>query len=106
MWILHWIMHPIEFFLIFSPFFLKILKIYLFLERGEGREKEGEKHRYVVASRTPPTGDLVCNPGMCPDWESNQQPFGLQVISQSTEPHQPGQEFFSKKDIMGTIGKI
>ena len=46
--------------------------IYLFLERGEGREEEGEKHQCVVASCTPPTGDLACNPGMCHDWESNQ----------------------------------
>ena len=47
--------------------------IYLFLERG-GREgeREGEKHQCVVASHVPPTGDLACNPGMCPDWESNQ----------------------------------
>ena len=34
--------------------------------------------------------DLVQKPGMCPDWESNKQPFGLQVGTQSTEPHQPG----------------
>ena len=27
---------------------------------------------------------------MCPDWESNQQPFGLQAGAQPTEPHQPG----------------
>ena len=46
--------------------------IYLFLDRGEGREEEGEKHQCVVASHMPPTGDLACNPGMCPDWESNQ----------------------------------
>ena len=32
----------------------------------------------LAASRTPLTGNLACNPGMCPDWESNQQPFGLQ----------------------------
>ena len=63
---------------------------YLFLERGEGREKEGEKHQCVFASRVPPTGDLACNPGMCPDWESNWRPFGLQAGTQSTEPHQPG----------------
>ena len=25
-----------------------------------------------------PTGDLYCNPGMCPDWESNWRPFGSQ----------------------------
>ena len=30
----------------------------MFLERGEEREKEGEKHQCVVASRVPPTGDL------------------------------------------------
>ena len=37
----------------------------------------------------PPTGDPAYNLGMCPDWESNLQPFGLQASSQSTEPHQP-----------------
>ena len=45
--------------------------IYLFLEGREG-EREGEKHQCVVASHTPPTGDLAGHPGMCPDWESNQ----------------------------------
>ena len=39
----------------------------------------------------PPTGDLACTPGMCPDWESNQQPFGSQASAHSTEPHQAGQ---------------
>ena len=43
-------------------------------------------------SRTSPTGDLACNPGMCPDWGSNLQPFGLQASTQSTEPHQPGRK--------------
>ena len=32
----------------------------------------------MVAPRTPPTGDLACNPGMFPDWESNWRPFGSQ----------------------------
>ena len=56
-----------------------------------GREggREGEKHECVVASRMPPTEDLAHNPGMYPDWELNQQPFGLQTSAQSTEPHQP-----------------
>ena len=40
--------------------------------------------------RAPPTGDLPCNPGRCPDWESNQQPFSSQAGTQYTEPHQPG----------------
>ena len=53
-------------------------------------EREGETHQCAVASRTPPIGDLAHNPGMYPDWESNQQPFGSQVGAQSTEPHQPG----------------
>ena len=52
--------------------FLKKDFIYSFLERGEGREKEGEKHQCVVAPHMPPPGDPVCNPGMCPDWEWNQ----------------------------------
>ena len=34
--------------------------------------------------------NLACNPGMCPDWESNQLSFGSQAGAQSTEPHQPG----------------
>ena len=37
-----------------------------------------------------PTGDLVRNPGMCPDWESNPQAFGSLPGAQSTELHQPG----------------
>ena len=51
---------------------------------------EGEKHQCVVASHVSPTGDLACNPGTCPDWESNWQPFGSQSGTQSTELHQPG----------------
>ena len=42
----------------------------------------------------PPTGDVAGNPSMCPDWESNHQPFGLQVSTQSTETHQLGLDFF------------
>ena len=66
------------------------LFIYLFLERGKEGEREGEKHQCVVASCVPPTRDLACNPGMCPDCELNQQPFGSQARTQSTELHQPG----------------
>ena len=74
--------------------------IYLFLDRREAREKERErgKHQCVVASHALPTRDLAGNPGMCPDWESNQQPFGLQAGTQSTEPHQLG-PFFEIFDI-------
>ena len=36
----------------------------------------------------PPTGDLAYNPGMCPDWELNWGPYGLQATAQSIESHQ------------------
>ena len=45
-------------------------------------------------TRAAPTGDLARNPGMCPDWESNQRPFGLQASTQSSEPHQPGSTLY------------
>ena len=61
-----------------------------FRERGREGEREGEKHQCVVVSHTPPTGDLACNPGTCPYWESNRRPFGSQAGTHSTEPHQPG----------------
>ena len=63
------------------------LRLYLFIFRERGRE--GDKHQCVVASLVPPTRDMAHNPGMCPDWESNQRPFGSQAGTQSTEPHQP-----------------
>ena len=44
----------------------------------------------MITSYKPLSGDLARNPGMCPDWESNQRPFGSQVGAQSTEPHQLG----------------
>ena len=73
----------------FDPYFV----LFFFKrERGREGEGEGEKHQCVVASHAPPTGDLAHNPGMCPNWESNQQPFGSQALAQSTEPHQPGLE--------------
>ena len=55
--------------------FFSFLKnvIYSFLKRRERREKEEEKHKCVVASQAPPTGDLARNPGMCPEWASNWQ---------------------------------
>ena len=58
----------------------------------EGK-REGEKHQCVVASREPCPGYLARNPGMCPDWESIQRPFGSQASTQSTELYQPGQKF-------------
>ena len=65
--------------------------LFIFRERGREEEREEEKYQCVVASHVAPTGDLARNPGRCPDWESNQQPFGLQAHAQPTELHQPGQ---------------
>ena len=45
--------------------FFKDLFIY-FLERGEGREKEREKHQCVVTTCAPPAGDLAHNPECAP----------------------------------------
>ena len=50
--------------------------IYLFIFRERGREGKREKHQYVVTCCITPTGGLACNPGMCPEWESNQRPLG------------------------------
>ena len=44
----------------------------------------------LIASHTPPTKDLAHNPSMCPDWESNWQPFSLQAGNLPIEPYQPG----------------
>ena len=73
-------------------FYLLLFRFSLLIFREKGREgqREVEKHQCVVASRTPPTGDLACNTGMCPDWESNLRLFGLQACAQSSELQQPG----------------
>ena len=70
--------------------FFKKYFIYLFLKSVRKGEREGKKHQCVAASQGPPTGDLACNPGMCPDWDLNPWPFGLLTGAQFTEPHQPG----------------
>ena len=81
------------------------LLIYLLLERGERREKERERNinvgeiRVLAASHLPPTGNLACSPGVCPDWELNQQPFGSQAGIQSPEPYQPGLRYIIEQII-------
>ena len=59
--------------LILHLFYVYILKyfIYLFLERGEGREKR-ETSTCGFFSCVLPTGDPAHNTGKCPDQESNQ----------------------------------
>ena len=96
--------HNLGYFLIF---FFKIVFIYfyfltlcLFLERGEGREKDRESNidvwgkHWSVASHTPPARDLALNPGMCLNRESNQPPFSWQDDAQSTEHRSKGWKLF------------
>ena len=67
---------------------LFFLKYFTYLERGEGRDV-WEIHG-SVASCKPPTVGLAHNPGIFPDLQSNQWPFGSQASTLSTKPHQPG----------------
>ena len=85
--------------------YIFIYRFYLFIfrERGGEGEREGEKHQCVVASCAPPTGELACNPGMCPDGELNQRPFDLQAGTQSTEPQQLGPELNFKTTVSSTV---
>ena len=102
-----------------SAFFKKNFTYLFILDSGEGREKEREKHQYVVASCMLPTGDLARNPGICPNCKLNQWPFGPLACAQSTEPHQPGLLFkivkskewvnhslLKQKLIVGYLGKF
>ena len=77
---------------------ITFLDIYLFIfrERRQDGEREGEK-QCVIASHVSPPEDLAHSLGMCPDWDSNQQPFVSQACIQSTEPHQPGQQLMKLK---------
>ena len=70
--------------------FLKRFYLFVFRERGREGERKGEKHQCVVASCVTLTGDLAHHPGICPYWESNQQPFDSQAGTQSTELYQLG----------------
>ena len=54
----------------------------LILDSEEGREREMWKQNI---NQLPPTQaqtrDQTCNPGMCPDLESNPQPFGIRDVN-------------------------
>ena len=80
--------------LYYVSFFKNFIYLFIFREKGREGEREGEKHQCVVASCTPPAGDLAYNSGMCPDCELNQWGFGSQAGAQSTEPHQPVHKFY------------
>ena len=63
----------------FSLFLFKDF-IYLFLEKGEGREKERERNINVCCLLCGPHRGPAHNPGMYPNWESKWWPFGSQPM--------------------------
>ena len=66
-------------------------RFYLFLEKGEGKEKERESNSNVwLPLVCPVLGTQPATQACAPDWESNHRPLGSQSGAQSTEPHQPG----------------
>ena len=68
--------------------FFKIL--FIFRERGREGERETSINVWLPLKHSLLGTYSVYNRGMCPDWESNRQPFGSQAGAQSTELHQPG----------------
>ena len=54
--------------------FLKKIYLFMFGERRQEGEREGEKHQ-SVASHAFPAGDLAGNPGRCLDGELNPVTF-------------------------------
>ena len=84
--------------------YLFIYKDFIYLlsrEREGGGEREGEKHwceRNIDWSPLvrAPTPDQTRNPGTCPDWESNKQPFVLLDNIQPTDSYWSGQRAFKK----------
>ena len=79
-------------------YFLKDF-IYLFLEKGEGRDNERERKILVWERNSWVLHAPNWGPGPQPRhvpwlWESNLRPLGSQTSTQSTEPHQPGLEVF------------
>ena len=78
---------------------LKIIELYayngfIFRERGKEEERERpidcERYTNLLPIEYPQLGSPTCNPGMCPDWELNQQPVSSQAGPQSNDPHQLG----------------
>ena len=79
----------IDFILIFVFMFKDF--IYLFLDGGEGWEKEGERNVNVwLPLVCPLLGTWPATQARAPDWESSQRLFGSQTGVQSSEPHPPG----------------
>ena len=79
--------------LLFLFYFHFLKRFYLFIFRESGREKEREAEKHQCVREASMGCFSAHNLGMCPDWESNQQPFGVQAGAQSTEAYKPGHNF-------------
>ena len=62
----------------------------LLLKREEQREGEEVSQSVSRLLYTPCLGNQTCNPGMCPDHESDPQPFGSQDDAPAHRATQPG----------------
>ena len=69
--------------------------MYLFLERREGKEKEGEKHQNVVSSHEPQSwGPGLQTQAYSVTGNRTSNPLVSQASTQSIEPHQPRPDVF------------
>ena len=90
-------------------YFFNYVFIY-FRENGEESEKERETNMMwkrsidLLPLSCPQLGNLACHPGLCPDRESNQGPFGLQDNTQPTEPH-PSEQSLTFKPLLKVSAK-
>ena len=79
------------------------LFVCLFRFREGKGEREGEKHQCVVASRTPRTGDLAHDTGMCPTLGVEPATLWFTGWHSTTEPHQSGLESYCLSDFVMVI---
>ena len=71
--------------------------MYLFLARGEGREKERETSMCGCLLCAPYWGpDLACNPDMGPDWALNRDPLVCRSVLSPLSHTSQGQNLFPK----------
>ena len=75
---------------LFSLFFFLKDFIYLFLERQERREKEGEKYQHAVASCERPLWGTWPATQACAVTGNGTSDSGSQACARPTELHQPG----------------
>ena len=73
------------------------LLTYLLFREGKGGRKKGRETSMCGCLSSAPTGDLACNPGMCPNWNPTGNPLvrrpalnPLSHTSQGSFPHFKG----------------